>query len=69
MNCKYYPKYVFFQILQETMKECSVNIKRLSEPIIKKSIVKVEDITIEDHDDLNADIYNDSVSSSLKLLF
>ena len=51
------------------MKECSVHIKRLSEPIIRKSTVKVEDITIEDHDDLNADIYNDSVSSSLKLLF
>ena len=52
---------MFFFQLQETMKE--------SEPIIRKSTVKVEDISIEDHDDLNADIYNDSVSSSLKLLF
>ena len=60
MNCKY-QKYVFFQ-LPETMKECSVHTKRLCEPIIRKSIVKVEDVTIEDHDDLNADIYNDSVS-------
>ena len=51
------------------MKECSVHIKRLSEPIIRESIVKAEDISIEDHDDLNADIYNDSVSSSLELIF
>ena len=51
------------------MKECSVRIKRLSEPIIRNSIVKVEEIETEDHDDLNAVIYNDSVSNSLKLLF
>ena len=51
------------------MKECSVRIKRLSKHVIRESTIEVDEIKIENHDDLNADIYNDFVSNSLNLLF
>ena len=49
------------------MKEYSVH--RLSETIIRKSDAEADEIKTEEHGDLNADIYNDDVSNSSKLIF
>ena len=54
-------------MLQGTMKECSVLIKRLSEATIRKSIVKIDEIKVEEHHDLDADIYNDNVSKRYQI--
>ena len=56
-----------FQELHGTEKECSIH--RLSEPKIRKSDVKVEEIEVEEHDDLSDEIYKDNVSHFLKLIF
>ena len=62
--------------MKGVLKECYVLIERLPEQMIKKSFVKVDElygissketlkydeIKIEDHDDLNDNIYKDNVS-------
>ena len=47
------------------MKKCYVHLERLTENEIKKSLGMVDlknEIKIEEHDDLNDQIYNDDVS-------
>ena len=54
------------------MKKCYVHLERLPESAIKKSFVKTDlmnEIKVEEHDDLNGQIYNDDVSQSVFLLF
>ena len=60
---------IFFQMLQGITKECSVHIRRLSERQIRMSIVAVEEIKIEEHDDINDQIYSNSVSQFILRLF
>ena len=54
------------------MKKCNVHLERLPENIIKKCFGKVDlknEIKVEEHDDLNDQIYYDDVSQSVFLLF
>ena len=65
-----------FQSMQGIIKECYVHLERLSEQVIKKCSVKthmkylfsseetlkLDEIKIEEHEDLDGDIYNDIVS-------
>ena len=47
------------------MKKCYVHLERLTETAIKKSFGMVDlknELKIEEHDDLNDQIYNDDVS-------
>ena len=58
--------------MQEIIKECYVHLERLPEHMIKKCSIKVDmksqetlefdEIKIEEHDDLDGDIYKDNVS-------
>ena len=54
------------------MKKCYARLERLPENVIKKGIRIADlknEIKVEEHDDLNDQIYNDDVSQSIFLLF
>ena len=69
-------------MMQRILKECYVHIERLPEHMVKKSFVKVDikyetsseetldydEIKIEEHDDLNDNIYEDNVSHSFDFI-
>ena len=69
-------KLFIFQTKQESMNKCYVYLEKLPENEIKKCFVKADlknEIKVEEHDDLNDQIYSDNVSQStfffnLKLL-
>ena len=50
------------------MEKCYVHLERLPENVNKKCFGKVDlknEIKVEEHDDLNDQIYNDNVSQSV----
>ena len=54
------------------MNKCYVDLEKLPENEIKKCFVKAEsknEIKVEEHDDLDDQIYIDNVSQSVFLLF
>ena len=65
-------KLFIFQTKPESMNRCYVDLEKLPESEIKKYFVKADlknEIKIEEHDDLNDQIYSDNVSQSVFLLF
>ena len=51
---------------------CYAHLERLPENVIKRGFRKADlkiEIKVEEHDDLNDQIYNDDVSHSVFLLF
>ena len=62
--------------MQGIIKKCYVHLERLPEPVIRKCSIKIDmkylfsseetlkldEIKIEEHEDLDGDIYNDNVS-------
>ena len=67
---------IFFQAKQGIIKKCYVHLERLPDHMIKKCSIKVDmkylfssqeklefdEIKVEEHDDLDGDIYKDNVS-------